>query len=129
MQWEDVPSGRTGFHINLFLSLEANLLQTFNFLFYRLLKNITKFCVVVLGLQPDFWCNYISQNKWNLLINERNVLKIFLIHVYQLSFLNISNTYRVFSNSLFSTALNIIYILLFHRVKRCCILIPLSINL
>ena len=31
MQWEDVPSGRTGFHINLFLSLEANLLQTFNF--------------------------------------------------------------------------------------------------
>ena len=52
MQWEDVPSGRTGFHINLFLSLEANLLQTFNFLFYRLLKNITKFCVVVLSLRP-----------------------------------------------------------------------------
>ena len=41
-----------GFHINLFLSLEANLLQTFNFVFYRLLKNITKFCVVVLGLRP-----------------------------------------------------------------------------
>ena len=52
MQGEDVPSGRTGFHINLFLSLEANLQQTFNFLFYRLLKNITKFCVVVLSLRP-----------------------------------------------------------------------------
>jgi len=52
MQWEDVPSGKTGFHIQLFLSLEANLMQTFNFLFYRHLKNITKFCVAVLGLQP-----------------------------------------------------------------------------
>ena len=41
-----------GFHIKLFLSLEANLLQTFNVVFYRLLKNITKFCVVVLGLRP-----------------------------------------------------------------------------
>ena len=51
-QWEDVPSGRQVFIYNFFLSLEANLLQTFNFLFYRILKNITKFCVVVLGLRP-----------------------------------------------------------------------------
>ena len=39
------------FIYNFFLSLEANLLQTFNFLFYWLLKNITKFCIVVLGLR------------------------------------------------------------------------------
>ena len=43
MQWEDVPSCRTGFHIRLFLPLEANML------FYRLLKNVTKFHIVVLG--------------------------------------------------------------------------------
>ena len=36
------------------------------------------------------------KNKWNLLIDKRNVLKIFLIHIYKFSFLRISNTYRVF---------------------------------
>ena len=32
------------------------------------------------------------------MIDERNVLKIVLIHVYQFSFLTISNIYRIFSN-------------------------------
>ena len=36
------------------------------------------------------------KNKWNLLIDKRNVLKIFLIHIYKFSFLRISNTCRVF---------------------------------
>ena len=51
-QWEDVPFCRTGFQIKLFVLLEANLLQTLKFLFYRLLKKVTKFCVVGLGPQP-----------------------------------------------------------------------------
>ena len=48
-QWDDVAFCRTGFQITLFVLLEANLLQ--KFLFYRLLKKVTKFRVVVLGRQ------------------------------------------------------------------------------
>ena len=57
-------SCRTDFHIKLFLPLEANLLQTFNSLFYRLLKNITKFHGVVLGLHPmTFGVIIFQKNK------------------------------------------------------------------
>ena len=56
------------------------LLQTLNFLFYRLLKNIIKFPVVVLGPQPmtlHAWLNKTSQNKKQRPLFSKNVLKIF----------------------------------------------------
>ena len=37
-QWEDVAFCGTGFQMKLFVPLEAKLLQTLKFLFYRLLK-------------------------------------------------------------------------------------------
>ena len=48
----------------------------------------------------------------------KECVKIFLILVYKFSFLHISNTYRIFNRTEY-----ILYVLIFHRVKRCCIFI------
>ena len=44
------------------------------------------------------WLNKASQNKKRRPLFSKNVLKIVPIHVYKFSFLNTSNTYRVFGN-------------------------------
>ena len=67
-------------------------------MFYRLLKNITKFRVAGLGPRPMTWLNKTSQSKKRRPLFSKNVLKIVPIHVYKFSSFNTSNAFRVFGN-------------------------------
>ena len=97
-----MPFCRTGFHRNLFLLLEAHLMQTWNFFFYRL--TLEKYYQISLS-GPWSRTRWITFRKINETFRRRplfskNVFTIFLIFVrlYKFSFLNILNTYRVSSN-------------------------------
>ena len=98
------PFAEQVFRSTYLTAVGSILLNTLNFLFYRLFKNITKFPVVVLGPRPmtlHAWLNKTSQNKKRWPLFSKNVLKIFPIHVYKFSFFNTLNTYRVFSIIIF----------------------------
>ena len=97
-QQEDVPFCKTGFYRNLFLPLEAHLLQTF----YR--STLEKYYQIS---RSGPWSRTrgitfrkINETFWRRPLFSKNVFKIFLIyvHLYKFSFLNILNTYRVSSN-------------------------------
>ena len=76
-----------GFSDNTFSAVGSKFAVDFEFFLYRLLENITKFRVVVLGPRPMTF-GVITLHKWN-------VSKIYLIHVYEISFLNILNIYFI----------------------------------
>ena len=93
-----MPFCKTGFYRNLFLPLEAHLLQTF----YR--STLEKYYQIS---RSGPWSRTrgitfrkINETFWRRPLFSKNVFKIFLIyvHLYKFSFLNILNTYRVSSN-------------------------------
>ena len=100
-QQEDVPFCRTSFHRNLFLLLEAHLLQTWNF-FYR--STLEK-CYQISRSGPwsrtrGITFRKINETFWRRPLFSKNVFKIFLIHLhlYKSFSLNIFNAYGVSSN-------------------------------
>ena len=97
-QREDVPFSRTGFHVNLFLLLEAYYCRLWIFCFIDSWKMSPNFAQrsLVRDLWP--WLNKTSQNKKRRSLFSKNVLKIVPMRVCKFSFLNTSNTYRVFGN-------------------------------
>ena len=81
-----------------FSAVGSTLLQTSNFLFYRLLKKYNQ----ILRTGPWFATHDLGgitfRQKRKRPLFSQNALNIFPIHVYKLSFLNTSNIYRVNSN-------------------------------
>ena len=90
------------------------------FLFYRLLKNITKFRLAVLGPRPMTWLNKTSQNKKRRPLFSKNVLKIVPIHVYKFSFL-IPRIHTEFLVIIFDRAENRSSTLVWETRGDCCL--------
>ena len=82
------------------------------------MKNITKFCLPVLGPRP--WLNKTSQSKKRRPLFSKNVLKVVPIHVYKFSFL-IPRVHTEFLVIIFDCAKNRSSTLVWEIRGDCCL--------